>query len=250
MGVADDPKTFEVGRCLNDTWELYCRHFIFILGLSLLWVLPIAALSTCGDPFSRLTNLLMTPWSAALIWGVSEREKGHSGGLLQSLWRGLKFTPRLLGLSLLAGLCILASAFMFLLPAVYAWVSLSLSTALAVAYDRPVDNAINDSYKLCRGHFWKLLGFWLAFGGILLLILVGHLGLWGATELSGLVDGLAMVGWLPQMVYCLLVCQGMAAGHLAGLAALQQLTPSQQPVEEYALGLTPVSQIDESEVSE
>ncbi|MBT9586633.1 hypothetical protein IV102_25035 [bacterium] len=241
--MVGEKSSFEVGRCLRDTWDLYCRHFIFVLSLSLICIPPVGAIVTWLDrkegPFGGLVGLLLIPWLAALLWGVQQRENGQQFGIWRSLWQGLKLSPRLLGVRFLSGICILSSTLMLILPGIYACVVLSLSSALALTQDRAADRSINESYDLTREHFWKLLGFWLALGGLLLLALLGHCGLTGALLFSGLADHAAVSGPLPRLVYLVGSYQGVALFHLAGLAALQQLTREQQPVGEISPGLTP-----------
>lgn len=245
LAVAEDENSFQVGRCLRDTAALYGRHFAFVLTLSLLYLLPMVTFFSQTywqqTPINWLLDLCLIPWLAALLWGIDRREKGQAAGPWQSLRRGFQLWPRLLGLQMINAACLLFAAVMFLLPVAYAWVTLCLGPALAVVEDQPADKAFGESYELTQNHFWKLLQFWLALGGLLLLLLIGHIGLGSTLVLSGLADIPTMIGPVPQIVYSMLGYQAVAAAHLAALAALHQLRPTQASAEQVILGFTPES---------
>jgi len=235
-------RPFLVGQCLRDTWDLYCRHFVFILSLYLLGGFPIGALVTATGwcaPEARVTDLLMVPWLAASIWGVQQRESGWSGRVRQSLWQGLKLTPQLLWFQIISGLCLILSALCFILPAIYVWVSLSIGAALISGFNRSVDSAVTESFILTKSHFWKMLLFWLALIATLALVAVGNMSVLETLQYTGMVRETQIAGWPTKLFELFLHAQLLVGSHLAGLAALKQLMISPECVEEPDLGFIP-----------
>ena len=237
-------RPFFIGQCFRDTNELLVRHLSMVIGLFLLLLVPISLLVAACDWDIRVSSLLLLPAVCASIWGIQQRESGHNPGFLRCFAQGLKLAPQLFWLQVISGLGLLAALICLVLPAVWAWVSISLGAALVVAYGRGVDAAITESFQLTKPHFLRLLGFWLMLGFLLSLLSLGLMTLPESLKVSELV---VMPAWFWKGLTAILTvgvrAQLLAISHIAGLAVLKQLLVSNQDSgDEANIGLNPIQE--------
>ena len=237
-------RPFSIGRCFRDTYELLVRHLPLVIGLFLLLLVPVSLLVAACEWDARASSLLLLPSVCASIWGIQQRESGHNPGFLRCFLQGLKLAPQLFWLQVITGLGLLAALICLVLPAVWAWVSISLGAALVMAYGRGVDAAITESFQLTKPHFLRLLGFWLMLCFLLSLLSLGLMSLPESLKVSELV---VMPAWFWRGLTAVLTvgirAQLLAISHIAGLAVLKQLLVSNQDSEiEACTGLNPVQE--------
>lgn len=224
------------------------KHWPFILALFVVSGLPLGALAVSQgwtDLSDKVYELVLLPWTAALLWGVQQRESGFQVSVLHSVWQGIRLTPRLLWYQILTGLALVASALCFVIPAIYVGVSISVGAALAIGCNRSADDAITQSCKLTRDYFWKLLAFWLALGAFLGAGALSSFALLESLEYSGFLNPEHRQGWPEALFEILFVSQFQAICNLAGLAALRQLLTNLNPEQEAEpIGLNPTQEVE------
>ena len=155
---------FEV---LRDSLYFFKRHLASIVQLCLPLVIFEALLqqvvdhNTDPDSFSSVSvvvGLLVYPlYTAALILFLDARTRGESPATLDLLAMSARLWPRFALLTALNTLLILLGLSLYFLPGLMLMVMLAFGEYLLVLRGLGPLQAMKESLRLTRGHFWRIL---------------------------------------------------------------------------------------------
>jgi cation transport ATPase len=155
---------FEV---LRDSLYFFKRHLVSIVQLCLPLVIFEALLlqlvdhNTDPDRFSSVSvvvGLLVYPlYTAALILFLDARTRGESPRTLDLLAMSARLWPRFALLTALNTLLILLGLSLYFLPGLMLMVMLAFGEYLLVLRGLGPLQAMKESLRLTRGHFWRIL---------------------------------------------------------------------------------------------
>lgn len=160
------------GDLLQSSWEVIQPQLLLIAGLSFVFVMGYGAV--CALPFVGwpLANLLMVGYIACMI----RVRRGQGFDFEDFLWGFQSFSRfiNVLLLNVLTSIVVVLGTIFFIIPGIYLFVALFLSTVFLVRDDVDAIEAMRRSYYATKEKWWFVCG---------LALLVGVLNLVGLISL-------------------------------------------------------------------
>lgn len=171
--------TFSPGQIIRKGWEFTRRNLIVMLGLLLLEIVIYVIFSLLGgsNPYSARYILIsiigfvvLQYYSLAFYKITLDITDGGEAEFSTFSKVGRLFIPYLFT-SLLVGIIVFAGLVIFIIPGVYLGVRLAYAPMFVITNGANPLDAIQQSWALTSGYFWKILGL------TLLLLLLNLLGI-------------------------------------------------------------------------
>jgi len=119
---------------------------------------------------SLLGGVLNLVATAALTYGTFQQLRGRHAGIGESIGVGLKRLFPVLGVGILAGLCIIGGAILLIVPGIILACMLWVAVPVAVVEQPGVGASLKRSAELTKGSRWQVFGVILVLGVINWLI--------------------------------------------------------------------------------
>ncbi|MFC6337842.1 hypothetical protein GIR22_20255 [Pseudomonas sp. CCM 7891] len=152
---------------LRDSFYFFQRNLGAIVQLCLPLVIFEALLQQVLDRslgpdafpgYSVVVGLLVYPlYTGALILLLDARTRGESPRTLDVLAMAATLWPRFALLTAISTLLILLGLSLYFLPGLWLMVTLAFAEYLLVLRGMPALSAMKESFRLTRGHFWRIL---------------------------------------------------------------------------------------------
>ena len=152
---------------LRDSFYFFQRNLGAIVQLCLPLVILEAVLQQVLDRtlgpeaftgYSMIVGLLVYPlYTAALILFLDARTRGESPRTKDVWAMALSLWPRFALLTAMSTLLILLGLSLYFLPGLWLMVVLAFAEYLLVLRGMPALAAMKESFRLTRGHFWRIL---------------------------------------------------------------------------------------------
>jgi uncharacterized membrane protein len=169
---------FSIKESLKSGWQKSKEHMELVLFATLL-VLAVGSLTGgAGDHkgFSvSLLGILAVIFSIIIRIGyIKIFLRIHDGQTPKfvEIFEEYRTFWRFLGTSILTCLAVLGGLILLIIPGIFWAVRFSLSPLIIVDGKMGPVVAMKESYHITKGHFWKLLGFWIVVGLVNLLGLI------------------------------------------------------------------------------
>jgi len=201
--------SFDFGRVVQRTFRVIGQNFgLFALSAILL----VSAPSFIGTMLGLKSRLAGEYFSAGVIGGaivaafgslllqslvvhtVVERMNGRAVGFGDALGVAARFALPLLGLGIVQGLGVLIGLLLLIVPGLILSVMWSVSTPCLIVEKRGIFASLQRSRDLTRGHRWSIVGIFLVYFvlsmilGIVVGVLGAAAGFGGAMAFSGTVS--------------------------------------------------------------
>jgi hypothetical protein len=170
---------------LKHSLSLYYRHFGWIVAFSLVTGLPLAIGNVLWAPFyfklatptdynwaetflRSLERILIEPITAgAILYFLAGREKNEPATGLGSLAAGLRAWPVLAATRFYIEIILFLSWNVLTLPGPYFYVKYCMADVFIMVEGSPRFEALQRSYELTEGRFWKLIGIFAMAAGLM-----------------------------------------------------------------------------------
>ena len=164
---------FRVGNALSTAFSVWTKNLVpFALIMAILhaplWLLQIFAgidLTGGGEGaiafilvFAVIGLVLTMIATGAMAFGTYEQMRGRHASVGQCLQVGLKRLFPIIGVALLAGLCVGGAAMLFLIPGLIVYCMLWVAVPVVVVEKIGVTAALGRSAKLTAGNRWRVFG--------------------------------------------------------------------------------------------
>jgi len=202
--VANDPppmrhEEFGIGNVLGRGFSIFFRNLPAFLVISAITYVPLLAYGLTWSPYDANTlgelqsgllkyalisfvgaMLLQNLAVSAITFGVVEEMRGRHAGIGRCLAVGLRRMLPALGVTLLAGLCVLLGVLALIVGAVVVFCMLYVAVPASVIEQNGVSRALSRSAYLTKGNRWNI------FGLIFVLGVIGAIVNWGVQ--AALID--------------------------------------------------------------
>ncbi|TDF85825.1 hypothetical protein [Pseudomonas sp. H9] len=152
---------------LRDSLYFFRRHLLSIVQLCLPLVVLEALLTQmlyqqlgkdASQIYGMLASLLFYPlYSAALILYLDTRSNGYTPLKRNLLAMALRLWPSFTLMIMLSSLLIMAGAALFILPGIWVMINLTFAEYLLVLRGLPPLAAMQQSFQMTTGNFWRIL---------------------------------------------------------------------------------------------
>ena len=193
---------FSYSPHINRGWELFKKHWGYVLGVTILYLiignafslLSIVAQSNSSEPsgLSSSLDVVSNLWAIFLAIGITRLyfalfDKDKEDFAL--LFSGLDIYLRYLGASILIGLIVVGGLILFIIPGIYFALKYQFAFYLIIDKNMRVRDSMRLSAKMTKGVKMKLLGFSFVIGLINLVgLLLFGVGLLVTIPVSGLAN--------------------------------------------------------------
>lgn len=160
---------FTYKELLTSGWEKTKQHYWFLLGVSFIYAVLLAA----AGPGSPLGLIADTVLRVAVIYVLLRMVDSHTPTFADLLvpFRTYKILLNFVIGSLLYALAVIVGLLLLILPGIYLLVRLQYYSYLLVEHENMTAvEALRKSMEMTRGKFWRLFGF------LLIVILVNIIG--------------------------------------------------------------------------
>jgi len=171
---------FRLGSVLGRGFGVYFKNLVPFTVLSLIIYSPLliyTAMILSGDPnlkalerFQVVSSIavIILPLiaTAAMMYGVFQQLRGQHAGIGACLAVGLKRMLPVLGVGILAGLCIVGGAILLIVPGVILACMLWVAVPVAVVERPGVMASLKRSAELTKGYRWQIFGILVILGVI------------------------------------------------------------------------------------
>jgi hypothetical protein len=184
-GAAALPRPLGIGEILSTAFQLYRRHWLTLLAIAAVVVVPLTLLQyLLGDwirsrgevtSYQQISTATWAVGAAGLVAGlagllmylvltgaitraVAAEVAGEDPSLEQSYRFGFHRLGSVLLVSVLVGLATIAGLILFIIPGIWIGVRLAVSVEALVVEGRRGTQAMGRSWELVGGHWWHAFG--------------------------------------------------------------------------------------------
>ncbi|MEX0935236.1 MAG: hypothetical protein WDZ70_02840 [Candidatus Paceibacterota bacterium] len=165
--MMNNMKTFNIQQLFKDTWKLFEKHILVLLGAYIAVALIIGGSGLLMDeqsianiPAMILLTLLI--WLIAAIFAVGiiqillDIVEGKDPKI-ETLWSRGELVPGYVGLQILVAVIVFLGLFLFIFPAFIFWITFSFASFAFVHRGGGILESMVDSKNITKGHKWNLL---------------------------------------------------------------------------------------------